>query len=56
MNDVMKIIKEEKLEQLEHNFDLKCKIVFSIRKNNSKKVSEKFKNINSLSIRYINTV
>ena len=56
MNAVMKIIKEEKLEQLEHNFDLKCKIVFSVRKNNSKKVYEKFKNINGLLIQYIKIV
>jgi uncharacterized YigZ family protein len=56
MNAVMKIIKEEKLEQLEHNFDLKCKIVFSVRKNNSKKVYEKFKSINGLLIQYLKIV
>jgi len=56
MNNVMKIIKEEKLEQLENVFDLKCKIVFSVRKNNSKKVYKSLKNINGLSIRYIHTV
>lgn len=56
MNNVMKIIKEEKLEQLENVFNLKCKIVFAVRKNNSKKVYEKLKNVNSLSIRYLNIV
>ncbi|MBI9039621.1 MAG: YigZ family protein [Bacteroidales bacterium] len=56
MNNVMKIIKEEKLEQLENIFDLKCKIVFAVRKNNSTKVYEKLKNVNSLSIRYLNIV
>ncbi len=56
MNNVMKIIKEEKLEQLENVFDLKCKIIFSVRKNNSKKVYKSLKNINGLSIRYIHTV
>jgi uncharacterized YigZ family protein len=56
MNAVMKIIKEEKLEKLEHNFDLKCKIVFSVRKNNSKKVYEKFKSINGLLIQYLKIV
>ena len=56
MNNVMKIIKEEKLEQLENVFDLKCKIVFSVRKNNSKKVYKSLKNINGLSIRYVHTV
>lgn len=56
MNNVMKIIKEEKLEQLENVFNLKCKIVFAVRKNNSKKVYEKLKNVNGLSISYMKVV
>lgn len=55
MNDVMKIIKEENVHQIFHSFDLKCLIKLSVRKNNSKKVVERFNKIKNLEINYLQT-
>ena len=55
MNEIMKIIKDENLEQVEHNFELKCSLTFSVRKNNSNKVFEMFNKINNLEVKYLNT-
>jgi uncharacterized YigZ family protein len=55
MNDVMKIIKDEHLEQLTTNFELSCSITFSVRKNNSNKVIELFNKINNLKITYVSS-
>lgn len=54
MNDVMKIMKDEKLKELSKNFDIKGSITFAIRKNNSQKVFELFNKISNLQIRLIN--
>ena len=56
MNDVMKIMKEDDLEQIETKFDLSCKIVFSVRKSNSNKVYEKLAKIKDLKIKFLKTV
>ena len=53
MNEVMKIIKEENINQIFHSFDLKCMIKVSVRKNNSKKVVERFNKIKNLKINYL---
>ncbi len=55
MNDVMKIIKEENVHQIFHSFDLNCLIKLSVRKNNSKKVVERFNKIKNLEINYLHT-
>ncbi|MCD4681654.1 MAG: YigZ family protein [Bacteroidales bacterium] len=55
MNDVMKIIKEENINQIFHSFDLKCVIKFSVRKNNSNKVFKRFSKIKNLRINYLHT-
>ena len=56
MNDVMKIMKEEKLEQLSQSFELSCELTFSVRKNNSGHVYELFSNVEGLKIRYLKSI
>ena len=56
MNEVMRVIKDEGLEILEQDFRLSCKIIFQVRKNESNRICERFKNIHGLSIDYLKTV
>jgi len=51
----MKIIKDDNLFSFEHNFEEKCKLKFSVRKNSSNDVINKFKKMNGLKIEYIRT-
>ena len=53
MNDVKKVIKEEKLTQIEQKFDLTCSIKISIRKSRSENVVERLGKIEGLRIRYL---
>jgi uncharacterized YigZ family protein len=50
MNDVMRILKEEGADILRQDFNNTCGIQFSIRRNSGKKLSERLKKINGLSI------
>jgi len=56
MNNVMKIIKDEKLEQIETDFQLKCKIVFSVRKSYTNRIYERFCKVDGLKIKFLRTV
>lgn len=56
MNDVMKIMKEEKLEQLSQNFELSCELEFSVRKNNSGEVYDLFSKVEGLKINYLRSI
>lgn len=55
MNDVMKIIKDEKLEITSQNFELECELTFKVRKNNSDRVYELLKKVAGLEIKYLLT-
>ncbi len=55
MNEVMKIMKDENLEQIHRNFELNGNITFSVRKNNSKKVVELLSKISNLELSYLRT-
>ncbi len=55
MSQVMKIIKDENLEQIEQNFELDCKLIFSVRKNNSNKMYELFSKISNLELKFLST-
>lgn len=55
MSQVMKIIKDENLEQIQQNFDLDCNLVFSVRKNNLNKMLELFSKISNLELKYLST-
>ena len=56
MNDVMKIMKDEKLEQISNHFELDCKLTFSVRKSNATKVVDLFKKVEGLRMEYLKTV
>ena len=48
MNDIMKIVKEEKLDIVNQQFDLSCNIEFSLRKSEVEKVVQRFNKIDSV--------
>ena len=56
MNDVMKILKEEDLTQWDQDFQLHCKLKFSVRKNDADKVIVKFTSIADVNTDYLQTV
>ena len=56
MNEVMRILKEENLEQLNPRFELDCYLEFSTRKNDASRISEKFCNLFGVKIAHIKTV
>lgn len=56
MNDVMKIIKDEDLNMLSQQFELDCSLVFSVRKKSGNYVSDRFRKIKDLEIKYLRTV
>jgi putative IMPACT (imprinted ancient) family translation regulator len=55
MNEVMRIMKEEDLEQLNPRFELDCYLEFSTRKNDASRISEKFSNLFGVKITHIKT-
>jgi hypothetical protein len=55
MNAVMNIIKDEDLDVKNRDFGLLCKIEFAVKKSKAKKNVEKFKKINDLIIKYLET-
>ena len=56
MNDVMRIMKEENLEQTDSSFGLECKIIFQVPKKNSIMIYEKFARLENLKINYLKTI
>ena len=56
MNEVMRILKEENLEQQNQRFEMECHLEFSTRKNNAPKIVEKFHNLFGVKIEYIKTL
>ncbi len=55
MNDVMQILKEFDLPQKAHDFDLKCKLDFSVRLSKSKEVIGKLEKVNDIQIEFLFT-
>ncbi|MCL3781214.1 YigZ family protein [Prolixibacteraceae bacterium JC049] len=55
MNDVMHIIKEEKLEQIETVFDLHCSIKIPIRQTEVERITKKFNDIIGVKTQYVAT-
>ncbi|MCW3101743.1 MAG: hypothetical protein JWO09_183 [Bacteroidetes bacterium] len=56
MNDVMKIMKDEKLEMLSQDFEFSPSLVFSVRKTNSVRVYDLFKKMNVSAIDHLRTI
>jgi len=51
MNEVMKILKDNDLPQADHQFDLRCRLRFSVRQSMSGQIREAFGNIVGLQIK-----
>jgi uncharacterized YigZ family protein len=56
MNEVMRVMKEEGLEQLNPRFELDCYLEFSTRKNDANQIVAKFKSIFGVTVKYIKTL
>ena len=56
MNEVMRIMKEENLEQQNPRFELDCYLEFSTRKNDASRVFDKFDNLFGVKITHIKTM
>ena len=55
INDVMKIIKEEDINQSEHFFDLECRMTVSFRSSSGEKILGRLSRIKGLEHRFINS-
>jgi uncharacterized YigZ family protein len=53
MNDVMHIAKEENVNQLEHDFQVNCRLRFSIRRSLKDQVLDKFKLIHQIDFKEV---
>ncbi len=56
MNEVMRVIKDEGLEVVDQDFQLSCKLDFSVRKTNSERICERFRQIYGVQIAYLKTI
>ncbi len=56
MNEVMKLIKEERLENFDQDFDLNCKLKIAINQANGNKIIDQLQNIHHLKIKYLKTI
>jgi uncharacterized YigZ family protein len=54
MNEVMKTIKDEKLEIISQHFEQECELSFAVRKNKSDHVSALFKKMEGVKLKSIN--
>ena len=56
MNDVMRLIKEHKLEIINTDFQIDCNLIFAVPKSKANTVLDTFKKNHELSIKYIKTI
>ena len=56
MNDVMRLIKEHKLEIINTDFQIDCNLIFAVPKSKADNVVETFKKNHELKIKYLKTV
>ena len=56
MNIVMRYLKDEELKPFDQDFGVDCKLYFSIRKQESDRVFEKFKAVHTLKVKYEKTI
>jgi len=56
MNAVMRIMKEENLEQVGQDFQMTCTLNFVVRKKNADRVVKRFNDLRKLDVKYIKTV
>lgn len=55
MNEIMRIMKEENIEQIDQNFELTCSITLALRKAEVEKVLSKFDRVEKLKIEFVET-
>ena len=55
-NTVMRLFGNENLQQISHDFDLDCSIIFSIRKSMSERIYTEIKKNKKLRIKYLRTI
>ncbi|HPR58292.1 MAG TPA: YigZ family protein [Bacteroidales bacterium] len=55
MNEVMRIMKEEGLEQLNQNFHLSCTLDFAVRRNLADQTVKRFRDLRKIEIKYLRT-
>ena len=53
MNEVMKFMKDENIEQLSHDYKDSCLIILALRKTNASIVVEKLKSIQGIELRFV---
>jgi uncharacterized YigZ family protein len=56
MNDVMRIIKEQNLEQVSQDFQMNCRLTFSVRKTKADVVVPVFKSLHGINLVYKHTI
>ena len=56
MNEVMRIMKEENLEQMNPRFEMDCYLEFSTRKNEAERIATRFRNLFGVKISHIKTI
>jgi len=54
MNDVMRVAKEEQLEQVDQHFEMDCRIVFSVKRSETKRIVARFELIYGVKISVTN--
>lgn len=55
MNDVMKLLKDESLNQFNQHFENTCSLQFSVRKNDTGRMYDAFRKISGLNIKFLRT-
>ena len=56
LNEVMRILKDENLEQQNPKFELRCYLEISIRQSDSDRIVEKLKRLYGVTVKYLKTV
>jgi uncharacterized YigZ family protein len=56
LNDVMRIIKDNDLEQISQNFELSCELLFSVRKSHADHIKSVFSGLEGINISYRHTM
>jgi len=56
MNMIMKIMKDENLEQFDQDFGVDCRLRFSVRKTDSNRIFDAFQSIHTIKITYEKTI
>lgn len=55
MNDVMKLLKDEQLEQGKHQFELDCRLEFKVRKSDSLRITTKLATMDGVKTEWVRT-